>query len=148
MSNRILSYRGLLADGGQDTILLSTKKGEKGYRITKFQLLGKDVTGANQESVVKIYSKLQSTVDGVVDFNATTLLGAGFYEQAASGSYFGGQIIVFDNVIFNQDIFVTHSDAAGSAPLNYVNYYLELEVLMLSESEATVATLSDIRSNS
>ena len=138
----------MLANGGQDSILLSTKKGEKGYRITNFQLLGKDVTGANQESVVKIYSKEQSTVDGVVDFSKTDLLGAGFYEQAASGSYFGGQVIIFDNVVFNQDIFVTHEDAAGSAPLNYVNYYLELEVIKLNETEATVATLSDIRTNS
>jgi len=39
MSNRILCYRGLLACGGQETILLSTKKGEVGYRITKFQLM-------------------------------------------------------------------------------------------------------------
>jgi len=38
MSNRILSYRGLLADGGEDTILLSTKKGEVGYRIIKFEM--------------------------------------------------------------------------------------------------------------
>jgi len=37
MSNRILSYRGLLAEAGQDTILLTTKKGEVGYKIIKFQ---------------------------------------------------------------------------------------------------------------
>jgi hypothetical protein len=28
-----------------------------------------------------------------------------------------------------------------------MNYYLELEVIMLNETEATVATLKDIRNN-
>ena len=68
MSNRILSYRGVLADGAQETILLSTKKGEVGYKITKFQLFpgAPGVTG--QQSIVKIYKDLQSTIDGEVNF--------------------------------------------------------------------------------
>ena len=45
---------------------------------------------------------------------------------------------------FNQDIYVTNKDANGSKP---VNYYLELEVIKLSEDQAMVATLKDIRNN-
>ena len=32
MSNRIISYRGLLADGAQDTIPLHTNDGKTGYK--------------------------------------------------------------------------------------------------------------------
>jgi hypothetical protein len=52
---------------------------------------------------------------------------------------------MFDHEIFNQDIFVTHNDNEGSLA---INYYLELEVIKLDESQAMVATLKDIRNNS
>ena len=35
----IKTFRGLLADGGQDTIVLHTNDGSTGYRIVKFQLM-------------------------------------------------------------------------------------------------------------
>ncbi len=144
MSNRILSYRGLLADGGQDTILLSTKKGEVGYRITKLQVLSNDLN-TNLESTVKIYSKEPSTIDELVDFSDTTLLGTATFNQASQNYYNPGTVIIFDSLIFNQDIFVTNkcSDAVGP-----INYYLELEIIKLDESQAMVATLKDIRNNS
>ena len=36
---RIISFRGLMADGGIDTIPLQTNNGLTGYRITKFQIM-------------------------------------------------------------------------------------------------------------
>ena len=49
----IKSFRGKLADGGQDTIRLGTNKGLTGYRIIKFQVIASEtVTGGAQESVV------------------------------------------------------------------------------------------------
>jgi predicted component of type VI protein secretion system len=51
-------------------------------------------------------------------------------------------VIVFDNSIFNQDIYVTHSDTTGSQP---ANYYIELEQFPLDLSESTVVTLQNIR---
>ena len=48
-----------------------------------------------------------------------------------------------NNEKFNQDIFVTVSDAnAGSVRCNY---YIELEQMSLDLSEQTVTTLKDIR---
>jgi len=51
-------------------------------------------------------------------------------------------IIIFDNVTFNQDIFITAIDIGAAAECNY---YLELEQFTLDLSEATVATLKDMR---
>ena len=47
-----------------------------------------------------------------------------------------------DNVIFNQDIFVTIKAQAGTDPCNY---YIELEQMKLAQDEAAVATLTDMR---
>jgi len=140
--SRIISFRGLLAGGVQEKISLQTRSGEKGYRIKRMELLGSDLTGRDQESVFKAYTLEQSSIDGAVDFSDTTLLAAGFYEQVASTSYFGDQIVVFDNVKFNQDIFLTHDEAKGSHP---INYHIELEVTDLNLDEATVTTLKNIR---
>jgi hypothetical protein len=146
MSNRILSYKGLLADGAQETILLSTKKGEVGYRITKFQAIPWEPGVKSQESVIKIYSTEQTTVDRVVDFSDTALLGCIYVKQSdVAANTDVGVSIFFDNITFNQDIYITHTDASSGEGCNY---YLELEVIKLDESQAMVATLKDIRNNS
>ena len=59
MSNRILSYRGLLADGAQETIALHTIDGSTGYRIVKFQLMAKESGTTEYEHIVKIYKTSQ-----------------------------------------------------------------------------------------
>lgn len=145
MSNRKLSYRSLLAHGAQDRILLSTKKGEAGYRITKFQLMADESGGHTSESMVKIYKTEQSTITTAVDFSDNRLLAAGFISNHTNAYiYPPGDQIIFENEIFNQDIFVTNSDRAGDAPCNY---YIELEVIKLSEQQAMVATIKNIKNN-
>ena len=49
---------------------------------------------------------------------------------------------VFDNITFNQDIYVTAVELAGGRP---TNYHIELEQVKLDLNEQTVATLKDIR---
>jgi hypothetical protein len=146
MSNRILSYRGLLADGGQDTILLSTKKGEVGYRITKFQIFFNTPGLPTTEPVMKIYKDEQSTVDGIVDFSDNRLLAASYARDDAGTPGIEQMTTIFDQEIFNQNIYVTHDDVNTATGLPN-NYYLELEVIKLDESQAMVATLKDIRNN-
>jgi len=144
MSNRILSYKGLLAINAMDTILLSTKKGEKGYRIRKFQLISNTPYQSGDEHIVQIW-KEPETASASIDFSNNRLLGAGIINNDSAGyRYSTTDIIVFDNEIFNQDIYISHANADGSTA---VNYYLELEVIMLNETEATVATLKDIRNS-
>lgn len=152
MSNRILSYKGLLADGGQDTILLSTKKGEIGYRIKKFQVFPSQPGQVSYESVVQLWKESQSSISTsavVVDFSDNRLLGAGYYGQYSTiSSANQNDTVVFDQEIFNQDIYVTHTNVEGAGAANEMNYYLELEIIKLSEDQAMVATLKDIRNNS
>ena len=139
----IKTFRGLMADDTQDTVVLHTNNGATGYRIVKFQVIPKDIANKVAEHVVKIYKVPQTTVDGVIDFSSQTLLGAAFISNDTSAHAYPPQdSVIFDQEIFNQDIYVTHKDmATGEA----CNYYIELEQVKLDLNENTVATLKDIR---
>jgi len=142
----IKSFRGELADGGQDTIRLSTNDGLTGYRILKFQIFPILPGTTDVESTVQIFKDEQSSVSTTsaeVHFNNPNLLGASYMAEG-SGADQGPllNVIVFDSEIFNQDIFITHTDTTGTRE---INYYLELEQVKLDLSEASVATLKDMR---
>ena len=141
----IKSFKGLIADGGQDTILLHTNDGSTGYRIVKFDIFPHKPGTEQSESTVQVFKIKQATVSKLtaeVDFADNTLLAAGFYGKSAGVDNAETKLIHFDNEIFNQDIFVTHTETAGTQA---VNYYIELEQVKLSLDENTVATLKDIR---
>jgi len=138
----VKTFRGILADGGQDQIRLSTIKGKVGYRIIKFESLPREAFNTTQESVTKIYKTQQSTIDGVVDFTDSDLLAVAIYKQHDSTFYMAYDNVIFDSEIVNQDVYVTHSEVAGSASQNY---YLELEVIPLDDAGAEYTTLKDMR---
>jgi hypothetical protein len=140
--SRIISYKGKLADGAQETIPLETINGMKGYRIVKFQIMGNVPGTVNYEHIVKIYKTQQAAVDGVIDFSDNRLLAAAFLEGSTSVTSTDGVIVIFDNEIFNQDIYITHTDIEATSDCNY---YIELEQMKLDLNEQTVATLKDIR---
>ena len=140
---KVKSFRGMLADGEVRTIRLSTNDGLTGYRIVKFQIIGEKPAGANQESVVQVWSVEPSASSAEINFEIPTLLGAAYLEGAADAKTESqAQIIIFDHVKFNQDIYITHTDSETG---ENCNYYLELEQVKLSKDEATVATLKDMR---
>ena len=93
-------------------------------------------------NIVKIYSIPQSALDALIDFSDNTLLAAGTVQNTASYAYGEYNVIVFDNIIFNQDIHIYNKDYATGES---INYHLELEQMKLDLSEQTVATLKDIR---
>jgi len=138
----IKSFKGKLVDGGIDTISLHTNTGSIGYRITKFQIIHAEPGEQHAEHTVKIYTIPQASADNAIDFSDNTLLGAAYLTNSATTGYPADQMIIFDNMTFNQDIYVTHEDTVGSQPCNY---YIELEVVKLALDENTVATLKDIR---
>ena len=140
----IKTFRGLLGDDSQDKIRLSTKKGKIGYRIHKFQLMFDKPGTESVENVVKIFKVIQSSVDGLIDFSDGNLLAASFLSGSTSATYPEDITTIFDQEIFNQDIYITHADVAGA---NSVNYYLEVEVMSLTDNAAAVSTLRDIRLN-
>ena len=137
----IKSFRGLLANDGQDTIVLHTNNGSTGYRIKKLEIMPKQ-SQIDYEITLKIYKIEQTAVDNNVDMSDNTLLAAAF-SGLAGGEYAGAKTIIFDNEIFNQDIYITSTDNGGSG--QSVNYYVELEQLKLDLTQNTVATLKDIR---
>jgi len=139
----IKTFRGLIPNGAQDIIVLHTNDGSTGYIIRSFRIIGADPISNEDEGVVKIYSTSQSTFTSTIDFNDQTLLAVGVWtSRATTRSYPLNEVIIFDNMVFNQDIYITSIEQATG---NALNYYLELEQVKLDLNENTVATLKDIR---
>jgi len=139
----IKTFRGLIASGTQDTIVLHTNDGATGYRIKRLAIIGQEPGEETVELVLKIYKVSQTTFDNAVDFSDQTLLGVAYLLDSSSTSVTSADIIFFDQEIFNQDIYVTAVDTSGSG--RATNYYMELEQVKLDLNENTVATLKDIR---
>jgi hypothetical protein len=145
----IKTFRGLMQDGAQDTVSLHTNNGATGYRIVKFQIIAETPTSAGGvEHIVQIWKTKQATVPTAapapIDFSNQVLLGAAIYIANDDPQYAHTTEVIFDQEIFNQDIYITHTDTNGNDP---VNYYIELEQVKLDLNENTVATLKDIRNN-
>jgi len=140
----IKTFRGLLADGDQNRIRLSTKKGKIGYKIIKLQGFPETPGTTAYEHIVKIFKVTQSTVTGTVDLSDGNLLGVVYIEGDYQLSSSDKHTIIFDQEVFNQDIFITHSDVNGALRCNY---YVELESMDLTDNAAAVSTLRDIRLN-
>jgi len=142
----IKTYRGLLVDGGQDKIPLHTPDGKTGYRIVKFEILTAELGIASFESIVRLWKVEQTTVatsSATVDFSDNDMLACAV-SSGNSGAGYGpyNPATIFEQEIFNQDIYVTHSNNEASAACNY---YVELEQIMLTENEALVAIIKDLR---
>ena len=141
------TFRGLLADEGLEQIRLSTNKGKIGYRVIKFQGMPEDPGANTGEHTLQLFTtendetSVPRTPTSVVNFSDPTLIGAVALSTHSANMLYN-EVIIFDSMVFNQDIFITHTDRVASAKCNY---YLELEQINLSDNEATVATLKDMR---
>jgi hypothetical protein len=141
----IKTFRGRLVEDSQNKIRLSTKKGKIGYKILKFEIMPQLPHTVQQVSVVQVFKvDMSANISGTVDFSDGNLL-------AAAIGYFGTHsdpqqttVTMFEQEVFNQDIFITHLDVKSNQACNY---YLELEVMNLSENATIVSTLRDIRLN-
>tara|TARA_R100001163_G_scaffold32204_1_gene25078 strand:- start:1692 stop:2132 length:441 start_codon:yes stop_codon:yes gene_type:complete len=139
----IKSFRGKMSSDAIDTVVLHTNSGSTGYRIVKFDIFPVDPFKDDYESIVQIFKIPQTTASDEVDFADNTLLAAAMHSSRNSAeSYPEDKFTVFDNEIFNQDIYVTYKDQKTNSGMNY---YIELETMPLSLDENTVATLKDIR---
>ena len=138
----IKTFRGSLAHGTEDSIRLSTIQGKVGYRIVKYQTIAADPMNASTESVTQIWKTSQSSIGDTIDFSEPTLLAAAHISHNQTSGAGTFNYVVFDNETFNQDIYI--STSANPGP---VNYYIELEVIPLSDTGAEYATIKDLRSN-
>jgi len=142
----IKSFRGRLDHGTSTQLRLSTNKGLIGYKIKKFECITQEPGGHNVEHVTKLFTvKIDevTTPTAVVNFDNPLLLGVNYYRDGTSTERNTDETIIFDHTVFNQDIYVAHSENAGSNKA--INFYLELEQIRLDIGEATVATLKDMR---
>ena len=135
------SFKGKLDTGDQQTIRLSTNKGEQGYQIIKIAIIGQEPQGTTQESTLQVFSTKRSTITATMNFDDPSLLGVAYWSSSNSSDNAEDMTVVIDNKIVNQDIFITHVGTAST----YLNYYIELEQVKLSKDEAAVATLKDMR---
>jgi len=141
----IKTFRGTLANGGQNTIRLSTKKGKIGYSIKKFEIMPNQPGVVSSEHIVKIHKVSQTTIDGDIDFADGNLLAAAFVNNNTNASAYPVAVTsIFEQEMFNQDVFITHTVHSTAANCNY---YIEIETMTLTDNEAAVSTLRDIRLN-
>lgn len=144
----IKSFRGKLTDGSQETIHLHTNNGSTGYRIVKFEGMPAKPGTVSSEHVLKIFKIEQTTPltdPATVDFSDNTLIAAALVGNSTNTQQYtqsNDTVVVFDNEIFNQDIYVTHVDNNGTEACNF---HIELEQIKLDLNQNTVATLKDIR---
>ena len=137
----IKTFRGLLKDGEVHKINLHTTNGSIGYRITKFEVIPHRPGTDEIEATLSI-SKVSFTPTSNIDLSDQTLLGVAYWSGYYTSAY--PQVntkIIFDQDVFNQDIYVGNECRQDKT----MNYYMELEQIRLDLNENTVATLQDIR---
>jgi len=142
--SKTLSYRGKIDMGTENRIKLATKQGKVGYKISRFEILPTvpGGSGVTVEYIAKITKVKDPNIGPTVDFTNGDLLGVVYYQDHENAGYAYNDII-FDNQIFNQDIFINITDAGGgSSPCNY---YIELETMAIDDVEATMLTLQSIK---
>tara|TARA_Y100000356_G_C11223490_1_gene270551 strand:+ start:372 stop:815 length:444 start_codon:yes stop_codon:yes gene_type:complete len=138
-----LSYKGIIAAGLEQKIKLATKEGKTGYQIVKFQIMDEAPGTGNEEWVAKVVKK-SGSIASTVDFSDGDMLAVAYSTTAAAtGTPSSPQYIIFDNEIFNQDVYVQIADADGGT--GSCNFYLELKTVKLSDVESTQLTLKNLR---
>ena len=135
------TFKGLIADDTSLKIRLSTNDGLTGYKIVKFEIMPSKVGVAHQNAVVQIFTVDNNlTPSTTINFDNPTLLAAARYVDRVNVEM--SEATIFDNMVFNQDITIQYKDADAATE---INFYLEVEQMKLDLSEATVATLKDMR---
>ena len=128
-TGKMHSFRGLLADGGQDKIRIQGATGEIAWRITKFQLMHDEPGEQHVESTVKVYREEQTTINNNINFGDDELLGASYLAESDNHENAVSITTIFDNALFSRNIYVTHQDTLASRA---INYYIELEEVKVS----------------
>ena len=137
----IRTFRGKIEKEQIRRIKLSSNTGMRGFKIKRFDCMP-DGFG-NTEMVLQLFTVQPTAASAVIDFTNSTLIAAAMLSQSSSAeSNPEDRVIIFDNVTFNQDIYLT---AAESSNADVINYHIELEQVQLDLNEATVATLKDMR---
>ena len=142
---KVHSFRGLLASNADEEIHLERENLNLAYRIIKLELFSQAPGAGNQNSVVQVFREDPGSNLGTVDFSDPDLLGAGQWKESSGVAYPVSTPVVFDNIIFSRNIFVTHLDVEGGN--DSCNYYIELEEVPVSASTLMQIKLGTARRN-
>jgi hypothetical protein len=144
MSKKI-SFKGQILEGQQEKINLKTMNGKTGYQIVQFQIIGSQPGQDNVENICQVFTTDQTgSITADVNFTNSELIAVAYNKDFATNDFANAvQTIIFDNIPFNQDIFITAVDTRGGS--NPINYYIELETMALTDIQATQLTLQSIR---
>ena len=141
----IKTFKGKLDIGVQEKIHLSTNDGLTGYKINNFQIIPSTPSVGEVHYVAKIYTTDQTgSITAEVDLSESDLLAVIYYQDQPAAAYPVSTVIIQDNEIFNQDIFVYITDAQGGTVA--CNFYVELEQFKIDLNSSTYHTLKNIRS--
>jgi len=140
---KIKTFRGELQTGGLDTIRITHKDGKTGYKVKTFEVM--PTTGENSlvEGIIQIFTIRQPAAPEAIHFGNNTLIAAATYGDDSNNSYRFAKAIIFDQVTFNQDIFIYYYNSAGGTVV--MNYFIELEQIPLDDVEATAVILKNFR---
>ena len=149
----VKSFKGIITQNEVQKINLSNNDGKTGYRINKFQVFPNDIDGStSHEDLVQVWtSKLAAdNATNDADFTMGDMVAAAYYVRSSNPSApyvatIADDQVVVDNVVFNQDIYISMKSGQTNQK---INYYIELEQIKLDLVEQTVATLQSIRSSS
>jgi hypothetical protein len=150
--SRKVTFRERIYEDQVERINLHTNDGLKGYKISKFQIMPVDTGGSgntSNEATMQLYSVEANAIaqaaltNAVVDFSDPTLIGVAFFLRDQGTVAITSETIIFDNLKFNQDVFVVYKDSQTNN--EGMNYHIELEEMKLDLNEQTVATLKNIR---
>jgi len=130
-TGKMHSFRGFLASGAQQRIRIQGATGTVAWRITKFELMGTTPGANSPEHVAKIYREEQTSITGTVDFRQDELLAVALWHKSSNIQYPTTDDVIFDNVLFVRNIYVSQIDIA-SGVLGDCNYYVELEEVKVS----------------
>jgi len=143
-TGKVHSFRGLLKDGEQEEINIEGSVGAIAWRITKFQIMPENPHNANVVNhVMKLLRNFPSSITATVNFGDAELLGVATYtEDPGVRDMAGYGIVIFDNDLFNRNIFITnkelHNNLAG-------NYYIELEEVTVNAAGMAQLALASAR---
>ena len=150
---KLTTFRGQMESSTQNIINLHTTDGKTGYKLRRLEVIQKSPGSASKdnEGLIQIWKVSQDVTDvpsiSTIDFSNQTLLGIAFYSGDPNSDQEPNEFIsIFDEEIFNQDIFITYYDVRGvNDPMNY---HIELEQVKLDSNETAVATLKNIKNRS
>ena len=132
--HKVHSFRNLINDDGSVEIELERQNLNVAYRIVKFNVIPVNPGVSPSEAIIKVYRENTADVTTpsiTIDFSDTNLIAAAYCTVGSTAGGASTIIVIFDNVLFSRNIYVTYKDGSSETQ---ANFYLEIEEVPVSAS--------------